>query len=193
MVRGIYRLLKSHGAFIFASVVPRSTRKPITNEAVEYLRKDQVFLLERYFNFAHSKSETGLLVFDETDESADRHFIRQIERYFTKTNRGRFRATAIVPVPLFVSSDLTRAIQAADICIYTLNWCFRAPRGMDAEKRDEVASEFERWVYTLQASGQTHDESGTHPWFSIVYVPEPYGGEDSLNNEKAKRSEPSAS
>jgi hypothetical protein len=175
MVRGLFPLIKTHQGNIFAAVVPRSTKKPATHEATEYLRRDQVFLLERYFNFVHSKSETGLLVFDETDESADAHFIRQIERYFTKTAQGRFRADAIVPVPMFVSSTLTRAVQAADICIYVLNWCFRAPHGMDAEKRDEIASEFEGWIRTLQSSGQTLDEAGSHRWYSIVYEPEPFG------------------
>lgn len=175
MARGVFRLLQSHDSKIFAAVVPRSTKKPQTFQADEYLRKDQVFLLERYFNFVSSRNETGLLVFDETDRSADRAFIRQIERYFTKTAQGRFRATHIVPVPMFVSSDLTKAIQAADICIYALNWGFRIPKGMDGEIRAEIADEFSAWIATLQASGRTVDIDGTHIWYGIVYVPQPFG------------------
>jgi hypothetical protein len=175
MARGVFRLLQSHDAKIFASVIPRATRKPQTFEADEYLRKDQVFLLERYFNFVCARNETGLLVFDETDQSADKSFIRQIEQYFTKTANGRFRATSIVPVPMFVSSDLTKAIQAADICIYALNWGFRVPKGMDAEVRQEVQAEFSAWIATLQASGKSVDASGTWPWYGIVFVPEPFG------------------
>jgi hypothetical protein len=175
LARGVFQLLESHKAKIFAAVVPRSTKKPQTFQAEEYLRKDQVFLLERYFNFVSSKSDTGLLVFDETDRSADRSFIRQIERYFTKTAQGRLRATAIVPVPMFVSSDLTKAIQAADICIYALNWGFRTPKGMNADVRLEIAEEFSAWIVKLQASGKTVDASGTHPWYGVIYVPEPFG------------------
>ncbi len=143
-------------------------------EADEYLRKDQVFLFERYFNYVFSKSETGLMVFDETDASADRHFIRQIERYFTRTTRGRFRATAIVPVPIFVSSDLTRAIQAADVCIYALNWGYRR-KDMNAESRQEIVAEFGAWITTLEERGRTEMTDKTARWSSIVFVTEPFG------------------
>jgi hypothetical protein len=46
---------------------------------------------------------------------------------------------------------------------------------MDAEKRDEIASEFEGWIRTLQATGQVLDDVGSHRWYSIVYEPEPFG------------------
>jgi len=189
MARGVFRLLQAHGGKIFAAVVPRSTNKPASFEAEEYLRKDQVFLFERYFNYISSKSEMGLLVFDETDRTADSHFIRQIERYFTRTSQGRFRSTAIVPVPIFVSSDLSRAIQAADICIYALNWGFRTAKTMVAEFRGEIKDEFCAWITTLQATGKVVTEEGTHRWRSIVYVPTPYGEADDTK-KKAKQSEP---
>jgi hypothetical protein len=189
MSRGVFRLLQTHEGKIFAAVVPRATKKPASFQALEYLRKDQVFLLERYFNYISAKNETGLLVFDETDRTADSHFIRQVERYFTKTSQGRFRATAIVPVPIFVSSDLTRAIQAADICIYALNWGFRTAKTMTAEVRDEIRDEFAAWIKTLQASGKTLTEEGTRSWNSIVYVPEPFGEAMSGQKKKAKPSE----
>jgi len=175
MGRGVFRLLQAHEGKIFAAVVPRSTKKPATFQADEYLRRDQVFLLERYFNYISARNETGLLVFDETDRTADSHFIRQIERYFTRTAQGRFRSTAIVPVPIFVSSDLTRAIQAADICIYALNWGFRSGKTMVAECRPEIENEFCAWIRTLQASGKTVTADGTHRWYSVVFVPEPFG------------------
>ena len=178
MARSIFALLRTHEARIFASVVPSTVEKPTTLEAEDFLRKDLVFLLERYFNFIAPKNETGLLIFDETDASADRNFIRQIERYFTRTQRGRFRANSIVPVPLFVESGLTRAVQAADVCIYAINWGFRLPsRGMDADVRMEIADEFGPWIVSAQADGLSTDVGGSHPWYSIVFVPEPYGGE----------------
>jgi len=190
LCRGVFRLLQAHEGKIFAAVVPRSTKKPPTFQAVEFLRKDQVFLLERYFNYTSSKNETGLLVFDETDRTADGHFIRQIERYFSRTTQGRFRSTSIVPVPIFVSSDLTRAIQAADICIYALNWGYRNGKSMDAAARIDIQDEFEAWIRTLQASGKTMTVEGEHRWYSIVYVPEPFGETIPDKKKKAKQSEP---
>ena len=117
MVRGIFDLLKSHEAVLFAAVTP-GVLKPATFEANKYLRKDQVFLLERYFHFLEAKKESGLLVMDETDKTQDRNFVRQMERYFTQTQRGRHRTAWIVPVPFFVSSDMTCAVQAADVCVF---------------------------------------------------------------------------
>ncbi|HWG21214.1 MAG TPA: DUF3800 domain-containing protein [Terracidiphilus sp.] len=176
--RAIFTLLQTHDVRIFASVIPSTVQKPKTVEAEDFLRRDLVFLLERYFNFIAPTNETGLLVFDETDSSADQKFIRQVERYFTRTERGRFRATGIVPVPFFVDSGLSRAVQAADVCIYSINWGFRLPkRGMDAQVRQEIADEFGPWILTSQAEGHSSDEAGSHTWYSIVYVPAPYGGE----------------
>lgn len=174
--RAIFVLLRTHNVRIFAAVVPSSVQKPKTHEAEDFLRRDLVYLLERYFNFIARENETGLLVFDETDASADQHFIRQIERYFTRTQPGRFRANSIVPVPFFVESGLTRAVQAADVCIYAINWGFRLPRrGMDADVRTEIAEEFGPWILTSQAEGFSTDENGSHPWYSIVYEPAPFG------------------
>lgn len=178
MARAIFSLLRTHEARIFAAVVPCSARKPETHTAENYLRRDLVFLLERYFNFIAPRNETGMLVFDETDASEDQKFIRQIERYFTRTQRGRFRATSIVPVPFFVQSDLSRAVQTADLCIYAINWGFRLrKRGMDAVVRPEIAEEFGPWILSSQADGFSVDETGSFQWFSIVFVPGPYGTE----------------
>jgi hypothetical protein len=45
---------------------------------------------------------------DGTDKTADRGFVRRIERYFTMTmTGGKQRSRWIVPVPLFVESDMT--------------------------------------------------------------------------------------
>lgn len=114
MVRGIFELLTSHDAVLFAVAIPRSVQRPASYEAEEYLRKDHVFLLERYFYFLESKGEAGLLVLDESEKTEDRNFVRRLERYFTRTQTGRYRAARIVPTPFFVSSDMTSLIQAAD-------------------------------------------------------------------------------
>ena len=85
----------------------------------------------------------GLLVLDEVDKAEDRRFVRRLEAYFRRTHTGRYRTAWIVPTPLFVASDMNYAVQAADLCIYCVNWGFRLPSyGMDAPARAEIATEF---------------------------------------------------
>ena len=88
-----------------------------------------VFLLERFFYFLEAKREHGVLVMDETDKHEDRRFVARMEEYFTKTATGRYRTAWIVPTPFFVSSDMAYAVQAADLCIYCINWGFAWPAG----------------------------------------------------------------
>ena len=111
-------MLHDHGARLLAAVIPCSVKRPKTYAAEEYLRKDHVFLFERFFYLLEEKRVHGVLVMDEVDKTEDRRFVRRIERYFTKTGVGRYRTTWIVPTPFFVSSDMTYAVQAADLCIY---------------------------------------------------------------------------
>lgn len=142
----------------------------------EFLRKDHVFLLERFFYFLESQHDFGLLVMDEVDKSNDRKFVRQMDAYFTKTATGRYRTAWIVPTPFFVSSDLTYPIQAADLCIYCVNWGFRLPsQGMSAATRDEIAREFGPWLHQLQYRGDAYREGEIFKTWGITYVPNPYG------------------
>ena len=82
----------------------------------------------------------GVLVMDETDKREDRRFVARMEGYFT--------TTWIVPTPFFVSSDMAYAVQAADLCIYCVNWGFRLPI------RGEPTDEPERPVGTTIPSCQ---------------------------------------
>ncbi|MBI5561995.1 MAG: hypothetical protein HY894_03950 [Deltaproteobacteria bacterium] len=66
MARSIFDLLYRHEAALFAAIIPCGVLKPDGYEAGEFLRKDQVFLLERFFYFLKSKNEDGLLIFDES-------------------------------------------------------------------------------------------------------------------------------
>ena len=177
MARGIFNLLVDHDAVLFASAIPRECTKPDTYEAREFLRKDHVFLLERYFHFLEDHDDVGLLVMDETEKAQDRRFVRHLERYFTATANGRIRATRIVPSPFFVASDMVSPIQAADVCIYCINWGFRLPsRGMDGPVRPEIAGEFEPWLSKLQYEGQLQANGLTTRRFGIAYVPDQYKG-----------------
>ena len=61
MARGLFRLLSDHEAKLFASAIPRGVKRPPTKEAQEFLRKDHVFLLERYYYFLEDMREHGYL------------------------------------------------------------------------------------------------------------------------------------
>ena len=173
MVRGVFQLLRDHQAVLFASMIPRGSGKAI-GPSQEMLRKDQVFLLERYFYFLESKRENGLLVMDGTEKTLDRKFVRQLEAYFIKTNAGRLRTQWIVPTPFFVASDMAYPIQAADICIYCINWAFRLPaHGMTEPVREEIRAEFLDWLRGLQFSGQGYREGNVFDVWGICYVPNP--------------------
>jgi hypothetical protein len=182
MATGMFELLRQHKARLFAAAIPRSIIRPDTYEAEEYLRKDQVFLLERYFYFLEQEQQHGLLVMDEVEKAEDRRFVRRLEAYFQKTRIGRYRSAWIVPAPFFVSSDMTYPIQAADLAIYCLNWGFRLPgRGMDAPVRKEIAEDYSRWLAELQFRGEGSRDGAVYDSYGIVFVPDPYearrGGE----------------
>ncbi len=175
MATGLFELLREHDAKLFATVIPRGVRKPKTYKAEEYLRKDHVFLLERYFYLLEAERQHGLVVMDEVEKTADRRFVRRLEAYFRKTHTGRYRSAWIVPAPFFVASDMNYAVQAADLTIYCINWGFRLPtRGMEAPVRSEIASRYGRWLAQLQYRGEAYKEGSVYDSYGIVYVPDPY-------------------
>jgi hypothetical protein len=175
MATGIMQLLMGHGAALFAAVVPRSIQRPAAPQTHGYLRKDHVFLFERFFYLLEENKKFGLIVMDETDKTEDRRFVRQMEQYFTKTAPGQYRTTWIVPSPFFVASDMSYAVQAADVCIYCVNWGFRLDAiGMNAASRPEIAQQFGPWLNRLQFHGQGYRDGNAFESFGIVYVSDPY-------------------
>lgn len=183
MARGIFEILRQMDAVLFAAAIPAAVTKPATFQADEFLRKDHVYLLERFFYFLEAKQQHGILVLDAVDRGADQKFVRRLERYFMKTLTGRYRAAWIVPVPLFVSSDLTYAVQAADLLIYCVNWGFRVSTlGMTAPVRPEIAKEFGPWMQQLQYHGQGYRDGRVFETFGVCFVPDPY--EPGQKNEK---------
>jgi hypothetical protein len=173
MARGMFQLLREHDAVLFASMIPKGSGKA-TGPAEEYLRKDRVFLFERYFYFLEEQQQNGLLIMDGTEKNADRKFVRQLERYFLKTNTGRYRTHWIVPTPYFVSSDMAYPIQAADLCIYCLNWSFRLPtHGMHEPVREDIRHEFLDWLLDLQWHGKGYKDGNVFESWGICYVPNP--------------------
>lgn len=175
MANGIFGLLCDHDARLFAGAIPRSVRRPQIDASEEYLRKDHVFLFERYFYFLEEKHEDGLIVMDETEQTEDSRFVRRLHNYFRKTVTGRFRSTLIVPVPFFVTSDMAIPVQAADLCIYCVNWGYRLPRqGMIATERLDVKNMTEGWLRKLQYHGEGYKDGKVFSAHGIFYVSDPY-------------------
>ena len=70
---------------------------------------------------------------------------------------------------------MTRAVQAADLCIYCVNWGFRLEAvGMTAEKRNEIADTFGVWMNRLQYRRRVCRDGQEFTSFGIVFVPDPY-------------------
>ena len=175
MAEGIFTLLHEHGVRLFAAAVPRTVRRPADYTYEDYLRKDQVFLFERYFYFLEEKNEDGLVVMDESDQSEDARFVRRLHNYFQRTATGRYRSTRIVPVPFFVASDMAIPVQAADLCIYCVNWAYRLPtQGMVATERLDVKNLAGEWIAKIQYHGEGYRDGQVFKTHGIVYVPDPY-------------------
>ena len=180
MAQGIFEALHGNQAVVFAAAIPATVVRPPSFEATEYLRKDHVFLFERFFSLLETKQEHGLLILDEVDKTEDRRFVRRLESYFTKTSTGRYRTTWIVPAPLFVSSEMTYAVQAADLVIYCINWGFRIPAsGMNAPTRTEISSRFASWIGNLQFRGHSYRDGNVFDIFGVTFVPDPYTARES--------------
>jgi hypothetical protein len=177
MAKRLFFLLEKHEAKLFAAAISCDVEAQPGSLGEEILRKDHVFLLERYYYFLESVNEHGLIVMDETDEREDRKFVRRLERYFTATQTGVERTHRIVPVPFFVSSEMAYPVQVADVCIYCVNWGYRLPsQGMNEPVRDEITREFGPLLDKIQYRGDGYNREGQvfRTW-GIFYVPNPYG------------------
>lgn len=177
MAVGIFQLLQQMDAVLFAAMIRRGVHRPSGTGPADFLRKDHVFLFERYYYFLEERDSHGLIVMDEVEKESDRKFVRQMQAYFSRTNVGRLRSGRVVPSPFFVSSDMAHPVQAADLCIYAINWGFRHQGiGLTAESRAGIAETFGPWISRLQFRGVGEREGmGSYRTFGIVFVPDPYG------------------
>ena len=176
MAHAVFDALAEFGAHIFAAIIPASVSKPDAFVAEDFLRKDHVFLLERFFYFLEKQNQHGLLVMDEVEKVSDRRFVRQMERYFSSTLTGRHRTARIVPVPMFVSSDMSLPVQAADLVIYSINWGYRKQAiDLFAPCRQEVAEQFALKIDELQYRGQGYRDGRVFKQWGICYVSNPFG------------------
>jgi hypothetical protein len=156
--------------------VPRGTAKPPAGAPPlpDILRKDHIFLLERFFYFLERQRQMGLLVMDEVEKTEDRRFVQRLHDYFVKTGPGRERSRWIVPSPFFVASDMALPVQVADVVIYALNWGYRHPAEMTAPTRPEIESRFGTRIESLKWKGEGYDGVRTYKSFGIVCVPDLY-------------------
>jgi len=169
-VDGILDLLEAEGANLFIAAVPIGSKKSLPGPFPDFLRKDLVFLLERFDSLLKDNAETGLLVMDQVEKAHDRRFGRLFSNYHLKTSNGRERAKRLMPVPLFVTQDLSYALQAADICIYAANWGCRWDARMVGAVRPEVQSRYEAKLKKLRFSGGSNDQARQFRDFGFVYV-----------------------
>ncbi len=173
-------LLDRFNASLFISTIPCNAPKRQPGEVAGYLRKDLVYLFERYYYLLERESETGLLVLDQIEKTNDRRYGSLLANYFSKTQKGRQRSERLVPVPLFVTQDLSYALQAADLCLYAMNWGCRFHKDMTEPAREEVRDRYEEKLMRLRF--KTRLESGELS-FSFVHVPNPFGsGEQKIGD-----------
>ena len=123
-VQKVFELMALNHVKTFAAIVENSAPLP-SNET--FLRRDYAFLFERFFYHLETlpEAEMGLIVFDELEKTKCRILLDQMSFYFNRTNKGLIRRSRIVPEPFFVHSDLTTAIQLADLLAYCTNWGIR--------------------------------------------------------------------
>lgn len=176
LARGIFQLIKTFDGKIFASVIPKKSKKPEGFKFVEHLRKDQILLLERYYHFLEAEKEPGLIVLDDMGAMNRGRFIKRLDAYFSNTRGGRFRSHRILSAPLFASRDMRYPLGASDVVAYCINHGFRLPRiGMNADTRPEIAREFGPWISNLQYYGEHHRGGDIYKTKGIVFVNVPYG------------------
>ena len=167
-VRRVFELAGRYRVRTFASIVSKKAASPVDPA---FLRKDYAYLFERFFHYLEdiSPTEMGLIVFDEREKAQSRILLSQLEGYFLESEKGYHHSSRIVPEPFFVHSDLTTAVQLADIVGYCVNWGKRLKK-MTEPTRPEM-EEFGNMAATLQYSGKRVDEMHNEwPIFGIFYL-----------------------
>lgn len=139
------------GMAVFATIVPRDAPQ---QKDRSFLRKDFAYLFQRIHCHTCDQADHdhGVLIFDEQDPALSQRLLDQIHKYFRETDRGQQRAERMIPMPFFVHSDLTPAIQIADLVAYIINWGLRKQR-MAQPAREELKQLADR-VFQLQYQGR---------------------------------------
>lgn len=167
-------LAADFGMTIFASIVPRDAPQ---QKDRSFLRKDFAYLFQRIHCHVCDQDDHdhGVLIFDEQDPALSQRLLDQIHKYFSETGRGQQRAERMIPMPFFVHSELTPAIQIADLVAYIVNWGLRM--GSMPELAREELKPFADKVFNLRYRGREvplkrrFGKRG-RPTFGIAYIPD---------------------
>ncbi len=167
-VHDVLDIAASHNVQVIASVTDPRSARPTPGQ----LRKDYVYLFERYFYFLETlpARDRGLVVFDELDKSQSHILVQQMAAYFLGTETGRYRSSRIVPEPFFVHSDLTTRVFLADLTAYIIGWGWRLNR-MTQRRRDELGP-YASKLHDMQFHGEKPKPDGSGVWelHGIVYI-----------------------
>ena len=168
-IERVFRLMTKYRVKVFAAMVDKKAPRPADPG---FLRKDYAFFLERFFYYLEdtSPNEMGLLVFDEREKAQCRILLDQMTKYFLETRKGYTRSSRIVPEPFFVHSDLTTAVQLADIAAYCLNWGIRL-NNMVEPVRSEI-EHLAHAAFDLRYVGHRTDELSGQEWtqYGVFYL-----------------------
>jgi hypothetical protein len=156
-VHEVLDIAARHSVQVFAAVTDIRAPRPEPG----LLRKDYVYLFERYFYFLETllPRERGLVVFDELEKAQAHLLIQQMAVYFLGTKTGRYRSSRVVPEPFFVHSELTTGIFIADLAAYILGWAWRLNR-MSKPARTELIP-YANKLHDMQFRGEKMSPGGT--------------------------------
>ena len=175
MADRIFKLIEDHDGKIFASLIPRGVRRPRDYKFDHFLRRDHIYLQERYFNFLEGRQEHGLFVMDQIEVKEDSRFVRRLNDYYRKTQKGIERTQWIVPTPLFVDSQLAVGVQAADVVLYCINYGYRRNEwGFTGLTRQEIKQRYGGLIHKFRYKGEVCNEEKVYPSYGIVYLSDPY-------------------
>jgi len=160
-VERVFLLMGRYRVKTFAALVDPAAPR---HAEAGFLRRDYAFLFQRFFYHLEdtSSDEMGLIVFDELDKARSRILLDQMSGYFLRAEVGYRRSARVVPEPFFVHSDLTTAVQLADLVAYCASWAIRLAR-MDKPVRVELEP-LARLVFDLRYVGRRLDEEGGQEW-----------------------------
>jgi Protein of unknown function (DUF3800) len=168
-VMRVLQLASSYRIKTFAAMVSKNAPRP-SDPAI--LRRDYAFLFQRFFYYLEdvSPNEMGLVVFDELEKAQSRILLNQMGRYFLETEKGYQRSARIVPEPFFVHSDLTTAVQLADIVAYSLNWGARLNRMTEPTRTD--VEPYAKLAFDMRYVGKRFDEADGKEWpcYGVFYL-----------------------
>lgn len=175
-VHAVLDIAASFNVQVIASIVDPNAPRPEPGR----LRKDYVYLFERYFYFLETLPlrDRGLIVFDELDKSLSHGLLQQMAAYFLGTETGRYRSSRIVPEPFFVHSELTTGVFLADLVAYIVGWGWRLGR-MTQPVRSEMLP-YAAKVHGMQFHGAKPKPTGEGSWplYGIVYLDDLRGQAD---------------